>query len=234
MKKIILFTFIGLVSFGLSAQNLFLTNYTTNQTGNASQANIDAHVTIENHAATNLNVMAQRVLNNLAPNHLNNFCYGIQCYGPSTSISPGPELIMAGGSDNTFKSTLLTNGSAGISEVKYCFFDQNNNSDSVCVRFVYEVSAVGIEDVAKNASFSKPSPNPAKSFTAFTYDLKNNSQSFKIDVYNMLGSKVKSIAINENRGAIIMSTDELENGIYFCSLVSNSKVYLTQKLLVAR
>lgn len=233
MKKLLLFIALGLFTLGTQAQDLFLSNYTTNHFGDLNTV-IDAHVTIENHGTNTMYVMAERVENNLAAGHLNLFCYGITCYPPSTDISSVPDTILIGGADNSFKSQLLPNQSIGVSNVKYCFYEQSNIADSVCIRFVYSVTAVGIEDVAKNASFSKPSPNPAKGFTAFTYDLQGNTQAFVIEVYNMLGSKVKTVEVAEQRGALLMSTEELENGIYFCSLVSEGKVYLTQKLLVAR
>lgn len=233
MKKIILLVTIGLFTFSSQAQDLVLTNYTGLHSGDLNTV-IDAYVTIENHGANTLYVMAERVENNLAAGHLSLFCFGITCYPPSTNISSVPDTILIGGADNTFKGQLFPNQNIGVSDVKYCFYKMNNIADSVCVRFVYDVTAVGIEDVAKNASFSKPSPNPAKAFTAFTYNLQGNTQMFVIEVYNMLGSKVKTVEVTEQSGALIMSTEELENGVYFCSLVSEGKVYLTQKLLVAR
>jgi len=235
MKKLILFIIAGTFGIGAQAQDLILTNYSQNHGGDVSMGAIDAYVTIENHNVTDsLFVTAERTINDTASGHINLFCYGIACYPPSTSISPDPARIGPGGSDNTFKSQLLPNGNVGVSEVKYCFYDQSNITDSTCVRFIYDVLAVGIEDVATGATFSSPSPNPANNFTAFTYDLKGNTQNFNIEVYNMLGSIVKTVEIPEQRGALIINTSELETGIYFCSLVSEGKSYLTQKLLVTR
>ncbi|MBT8196824.1 MAG: T9SS type A sorting domain-containing protein [Bacteroidia bacterium] len=235
MRKLILFTIAGMLSFGAQAQDLVLSNYTVNHNGNTAMGTIDAYVTIENHSPTDsLFVLAERTVNNLATNHINLFCYGINCYPPSTSLSPDVIGLGPGDSDNTFKSQLLTGQSVGVSEVKYCFYDQGSTSDSVCVRFVYDITVVGVEDIAKDATFSNASPNPANRFTAFTYDLKGNTQNFEIQVYNMLGSVVKTVQVPQQRGALIINTAELENGVYFCSLVSEGKTYLTQKLLVTR
>ena len=138
MKKYILLVLFSTIAIGINAQSLVLSNYTTLHNGTVNEGSIDAYVTIENHASNTQLVMAQRTENNLAPNHINLFCFGVSCYTPTTSISPVPDTILAGGSSNTFKSQLLPNYALGISDVKYCFYDQNNISDSVCVRFIYD------------------------------------------------------------------------------------------------
>ncbi len=74
-------------------------------------------------------------------------------------------------------------------------------------------------------------PNPAGSFTYFSYNIKNNSKAY-IAIHNVLGSQLKKIELTGKSGKIKINTDRLTSGLYFYSFVIDDKVIKTKKLLI--
>jgi len=52
-------------------------------------------------------------------------------------------------------------------------------------------------------------------------------------VFNMLGSKVKSMDIPGKSGSLILTTSDLKSGMYMVSYISNGKVKDTSRLVVS-
>jgi len=79
-------------------------------------------------------------------------------------------------------------------------------------------------------------PNPTKGETTIRYTLKKGGM-VKMDVYDMNGSKVKTLINEQNMYAGVYSTafdlKELHSGIYFCCLHSNDLVETT-KIVITR
>ncbi len=82
-------------------------------------------------------------------------------------------------------------------------------------------------------SISAPSPNPARSITAFNYNIKSGSKA-EVKIINMLGKTVKSIDVNTSTGNVVLSTADLPSGVYFISLNVEGKNSAVQKLVVNR
>ncbi|MFN6038705.1 MAG: T9SS type A sorting domain-containing protein [Bacteroidota bacterium] len=122
----------------------------------------------------------------------------------------------------------------GTRVIRYTFWDVNNTSDSVNVTVNYHITGVGINSSnIKQFNFSSPQPNPAFGQTTIRYNFPFNVGNAKIKIYNAVGTLVKEFKIEDESGKLIISTDELINGIYFYSLIINDKVAGTKKLIVA-
>ncbi|HLG34200.1 MAG TPA: T9SS type A sorting domain-containing protein, partial [Bacteroidia bacterium] len=191
-----------------------------------------AEVTIHNGAANTLDVLAERTVNNLAPGHTSYFCWFITCYPVNVSLATDPASILSDSNEYSFRGYLNPNGNFGQSTVCYKFFDMNNVTDSVFVCFDYDI-VTGIQVAGASATnpLSVASPNPANNLTSINYNSTNVNS--RIVVYNLLGVAVKEVKLNSKQGALILATSDLNQGVYFYSLISGEKIMATKKLVVA-
>ena len=75
-------------------------------------------------------------------------------------------------------------------------------------------------------------PNPAKSATALNYSLKHNVNFGELVVRNMLGSAVYRSDLRGTTGQVIIPVEQFNNGMYFCTMIVDNKVYATKRLVV--
>lgn len=199
---------------------------------------LQGHVTITNSSASTKNVLVQRTVNNLVSGHDSYFCW-FDCYGSSVSLSPDYLEIAGGSSVNDFRGYVdtytLTNTSVpGISYNTYCFFDQANPADSVCVDFVFDAST-GLAEIPTDRNYiSKPFPNPASQITNFFVSTLKGSKNVSVKIFNTLGSEVKNIPFNESKGPVRINTSNLKPGLYFYSLWVNGKSSGSGKLMIGK
>jgi hypothetical protein len=233
MKHIYLIIISLCITAGASAQSLTLSNvHISSDVSTPTLLEGEARVT--NNSNAPINVMVERVLNNFATGHESYFCW-VQCYPDFVSVSPDPINIAGGGGfADDFKGDVETYGIPGISEVAYCFYDQNNISDSVCVKYTFDFTT-GIPDIPSSINYiSKASPNPAGNYTSFYYNKENPSSEASIKIFNVLGSQVKNITLRENRSSIKVDVTDLRAGLYFYSMFVDGKNISSGKLLVNR
>ncbi len=233
MKKRYFLGLAGLVlAAQVNAQSLVPINGTFYMQGDPNTL-MQAHVGIHNTAPSALDVEVVRSVNNLAPNHFSYFCWGVTCYGPGTSWAPA-ENIMTGATDTSFLGYLNPAGNAGISSVIYCFYDVNNQQDSICLEFVYDATTTGIGELGNDGvSLSGPKPNPATTFTQISYNAGAGASDVSIVLNNMLGAKVRELKMSRTHDLILLGTQALKPGLYFYSLVVDNQVVATKKLVVA-
>ncbi len=230
MKRIYLIIITLLAAGSVSAQSLQLSNVFIS--GDPSWF-LEGHATVENISANPIDVKVERVEDNVFPGHVSYFCW-VQCYAPFVSISPDHITIPPGGTEDVFRGDLETYGINGISNVSYCFYDANNTADSVCVKYSFS-GTTGLEDIPSNLNFiSKPFPNPASDFVSFFYNRANPSDRAVLRVFNVLGSQVKEVNLNETRSTIRINTTDLNSGMYFYSLYLNNKSVSSGKLMINR
>lgn len=165
------------------------------------------------------------------PNHVTYFCWGVTCYTPITFVSPNPVVISPGDTNTSFIGYLRPSGYAALSVVKYSFFNVADESDSVQISFTYDFT-IGVDEIANKASVSQPYPNPTSNLTRISYDLRS-SRNASLVFYNLLGSIVKEVKLNDRQGNIILSTTGFESGIYYYSIVADGDIISTKKLVVA-
>ncbi|MEO8146456.1 MAG: T9SS type A sorting domain-containing protein [Bacteroidia bacterium] len=231
MKKILL-SFIVLIT-GLVAQAQSLTNSGLVINPSAFDATVlVASVSINNTTPFPKNVMCQRTQNNLFPGHTSQFCWD-QCYDSLTDISGGYVTIAGNGSNNYFVGDLNTHGIAGASTITYSFYVASNPSDQTTLVINYPILS-GITDLASaKPMLSSARPNPADAYTTITYSLKADPSAYKVELVNMLGSKVAVYNLQSKNGVLNIPTNDLNSGIYFYVLKEYNKTLSSQKLVVS-
>lgn len=77
-------------------------------------------------------------------------------------------------------------------------------------------------------------PNPFSQSTKIKYNLPNNISNAVCLVYDLQGKIIKQIKLSSNtQGEVVLAKDNLANGVYFISLVINSKELQTEKVILA-
>ncbi|GAI11594.1 unnamed protein product, partial [marine sediment metagenome] len=156
----------------------------------------------------------------------NTFCWAGQCYSLGTFVSTDSTIIASGATNEDFKGYYYPDSCEGASIIDYTFFSLK---DSAKVTVKYNVTSTGVDNyITKENYISSPFPNPAGSFTYFSYNIKSNSKAY-IAIHNVLGSQLKKIELTGKSGKIRINTNRLTSGLYFYSFVVNDKVIKTKK-----
>ncbi len=198
------------------------------------------HAILTNNTAQDINLWAVRVNTQVLDSTSNYFCWKDLCYPPFTDTSNVMLTIAAGASctDGDFKTgysylTSFGNEVVGSSYVRYKFYDDANPDIYGEIVAHYEFGHVGIDDnLAESAQLLNIYPNPSNSFFNIEYHVGGQGQAV-LQLHNVLGVMVKE---NEIAGEGLLNIDvtDLEQGVYFCSIVSQGKVHGTKRLVVQK
>jgi hypothetical protein len=215
---------------------LFAQSFTVPQPSYAYWGDLTSNVAgvsvpVTNATNGSIDVVVEKLVNNLAPFHSSLFCFGIQCY--DTTANSSAVIPFAGHATELLMADLNKNGALGTSCVTYRIKDVNNFSDFVDVEICYNITTTGIGSISNSATLSAPQPNPADRLAAVSYNLSGDAGSYKIAIYDILGNRIREIGFSEKSGILFLPTSELNSGVYFYSLQSNNKVLSTNKLIVA-
>lgn len=242
MKNLLLYTFVLLAfipgfsqSFDLFYQNQSI-EYNTVLTLSAhpdSGQMILHELEVKNIAVDTIDVLCVRTIIDTVPNTTNSFCWGL-CYPPTTDTSAIWVSLASGGIETGFEATHTPNGNEGLSRVKYSFYDKDNPDDHADVFVEFNATAaLAVPDKKENNfSLSSVYPNPANTAANFDYTFSPNHKKAELSIFNLLGAKVKTYVLNENEGTLTVNTSDLNEGIYFYSLLINNETYLTHKLII--
>jgi len=240
MKKILLIVLIfGTLSSTLFAQSLALSdstgpianNTTLTVQGIPSQDEIVKYAVVTNLTADPIPVMVKKVELSMPSGTYSLFCWGL-CYDPTVFVSPDPMVINGNASSGPydFSGHFLPSGIVGMATIRYVFFDQHNPSDSVCMNVNFTAYPLGIHDISQ-VTGAVAYPNPASGQVHFLLNLKGN-QNGTLILRNIIGSTVKEIPISGSSEKLSLRIDDLPNGVYFYSIVSNGTILSTKKLIV--
>lgn len=97
-----------------------------------------------------------------------------------------------------------------------------------------QCSGLKVSDVNAelNSFLSEPIPNPSNSQTTISYALPGNEKTGTIIFYDVQGRVVKTIAINNSIGSIMIQTEDLAVGSYVYKLQTNVGVSAGQKMII--
>jgi len=92
---------------------------------------------------------------------------------------------------------------------------------------------IGIDELYENVDFSI-FPNPISANSSIQYDLSSIGKFTKasISISNSIGSIVKTVSLKSMTNSIDISKDDLNSGIYFCTLKIDGEIVRTEKLIV--
>lgn len=244
MKKfVLLFSTVVLLSAVVFAQSLSLSDTNGVSVANNTTINIQQPPTSEaiasciwviNNSAIAVDVKVKKVEISLTDGHYNTFCWDV-CYPPNIYESIGTVRIGIGETFKLFTGDLTPNGIVGTDLIRYVFFVDGNTTDSVCYNVNFFASTQGINDpVKKHAELSNAYPNPAINNTSLSYTLPKEVKNAEIRMYNLTGSVVKKIVLNEKEGRVTISTSELNTGLYYFTLVADHNVIITRKVIISK
>ena len=246
MKKLTLSAVAFLFSVALSAQSLEVVdiygNIVSSTTFNfwiASSSNDSTPVVnnfhVKNKSGLDKMVRFRREEINVINGSKNTWCWNV-CTDPSPDLSDAIK-IKAGTTTGSYHliSDYYSYGNLGTTTIRYVFFVDKETKDSAFVTLVFNATATGIADkisIGEN-TVSDVFPNPSNSNTTLSYSLRNDASKGKIFIYNMLGSIVKEIPLNEKQAVINIPTSELNSGLYFYTFSVDGKFLATKRLIVA-
>ena len=87
-------------------------------------------------------------------------------------------------------------------------------------------------DLTKGIEFSNPFPNPANQQTGINFQLPSPNSEARIMLRNLLGSVVKEIRVTGAENKFSINTSDLNNGLYFYSVMFENRILFTRKLIV--
>lgn len=201
-------------------------------TGEPTTDLLKARINVKNTSEFSKDVKVKKYETNILANTSNYFCWGV-CYGPDTYESPFAQTLEASAVNDQFYGEYSPQNVTGLSTIMYTFFDANNRDDSVAVYVQFNASPNAIdENIADGIIFSEAYPNPAISKVNIDYNLPASVNKATIRITNMLGAKVKESGLQNQSGTARIEVSELQNGIYFYSLVADDQLVLTRKFIV--
>lgn len=222
--------FVGINTFAQIAYQL--QNVPTTITGDTSDVYLQGNVHIKNISASAKSIDVKVTEISIIPGTENNFCFGPACYPPGVYESIDPAVIFAGATDSSFLADYTPHGNAGVSQLKYKFWDRNNPVDSISIFINFDVQIVGVNKIPTKITQFNLSPNPANGMFVLSYSL-NETVNSKAIIRNMLGSIVYEFNINDKQAISVVNTSSLESGIYFVSIVADNNVLSTKRLVVS-
>jgi hypothetical protein len=254
MKRVLFLSLFAAAVTTASAQSLTLADTVTEVSGvstNQADDELDAHWGVTNSSSSEINVRVYREVfehptpwNNPytfgADGFIERFCWGPICYGYGTAQSgTNASLIVTmqpGETNESFHGYYEHHGVPGAARIRYCFFDNDNPANETCQEVIFCIDAACTVGVDEKPEFSLGdiAPNPIQGVASFSYSFPNNAQGRQVVVYNMVGAKVKEIALNNPSGLVFINADEFGAGVYFYTLVDNSGVHATRKFVVSK
>lgn len=161
----------------------------------------------------------------LGANVEHSFCFGVYCYAPSVFVSPSSSLV--DGIESSFKGVYIYNPALHTPRkdlVSYTFYNKNDIKDSAIVYVEYNtINGLGLETFG-NADQSVVQVYPNPSYT--TVNISANEQIQKIDLFDLMGKKIKAVSVMKNTYAF--DVQELICGQYMF------KVYFKDCVRLAR
>ena len=238
-KKSIL-TLMLLAAIGyVSAQSLrFELNGTVYEDGAAIECTTEEwgeytqEMQIRNLTSNDIGVLIEKEVIEDLEGTMNYFCWGM-CFSSNVIISPDA-LTVAANSLNTDPLSfhaMYEDDVYGYVVVKYYAYDERHPDERVSIIVKFHKSGVGLEDNSRPMTMSQAYPNPASSVVNFNYDFDG---SLTAVVYNILGQEVLRKDLNANNGQMSLSVADLNDGIYFCTMLVNGSAYTTQKFVVKK
>lgn len=239
MKKLLLSLTMVLAMFAAQAQNIIVTEV---ETGNVVEngttyyiwGDVDPNMmelakefNVTNTTSGVINVVCEKVENNVVEGTLNYLCFG-QCLSPTVysidvNLNPGEPLL--------FSAHYMPMDMLGEQSMTYLFYERSNPDAKFIININFKYSLENVAEVAA-ANIFNAYPTPATDVVYFDYDFNGNVNSAAVVIYNMMGQEMMRSEINGQSGKHSMNVSNLNDGIYFYSLVINGQTYKSNKIVV--
>ena len=125
--------------------------------------------------------------------------------------------------------TYTTTGNYTVSLIVYHGMCTDTFSRQITV-----ISTIGIDENDFRNSYFNIYPNPSAEDVTIEYNLYTNNNSATINVSDVTGKILKTIAITGKTGKIYLNNYDLDAGIYFVSLVNDKEKINSQRLVIIK
>ncbi|HEY6162721.1 MAG TPA: T9SS type A sorting domain-containing protein [Bacteroidia bacterium] len=240
MKKILLIAFSGLFIGRVAAQSLQIMDTQNNNLPNGTVSDLWYDVnasapyedyTVKNTSGSSKFIKCRRYEISTVNGTSNVICWYI-CYAPAVSVSQS--VNMPSSSTHTFTTHYYPSANVGTTILNYTFWDSLNPADSAWFTVRWHITPTGVNNLVQpSGNISNVFPNPANVNANINFQL-NNTATAIVRIYNIVGTEVKRINVNNKEGLLTFSVSDLEPGIYFCSFIADDKVLATRKLTVTK
>jgi hypothetical protein len=166
------------------------------------------------------------------------FCFAGQCYdnemltsAMSLVLAPGQSASSVGQQYFALDADYREASVAGLSIVKYTFFNTNNHNDSIQVTFRYnDLTTVGIIQTHSVSRDIQIFPNPAGNLTNLS--VTGSGEISNLTILNSIGELVyeKTLPATE-KNTVQINVQNLAAGVYFVQ-VREGKFLTTRKLII--
>jgi hypothetical protein len=245
MKKILLsvclLSFAAIYGFSQSlslsnASGPIVANSVVVQAGTPDSVELITYFNVKNTSGAAMDVMCKKVEFNMLDSTEITMCWGGGCYPSNTYISPNPSTIGAGETNTEFvghySQIAFQHLKVGESVVRWVFYNRSNENDSVSVTVKYTSYPLGIdESIASQGTLSGFYPNPASVVANCNYSVPAGSRGTLV-VRDILGTSILTQDLEGSKGKATIRTENLNGGIYFCTLLVDGKISQTKKLIV--
>jgi hypothetical protein len=87
---------------------------------------------------------------------------------------------------------------------------------------------------SRNGFPTMPSPNPSSNQVKITFKLPDGISKGELILYSSSGQKIKSYAVDNRFGYIMLDNTALPSGLYYYNIVTNGQISETQKLVLVK
>lgn len=239
-KSIFTLMFLAVMGF-VSAQTLqFEWNGTVFNEGETIECTNDEygygeliqHMELRNLTSEPMKVLIEKEVIQDLEGVTNSFCWGM-CFGPDTYVSPEAVEVQANSLnvDELSFHALYEEEVYGDVIVKYYAYEERMPDQRISIIVRFRKSGVGLNETS-SVYFGQPYPNPASSMVSFDYNMSGSNATAV--VYNLVGQEVMRQEINTFDGKMSLSVADLNDGIYFCSVMRNGQTFATVKFVVKK
>lgn len=218
MKKLILYFLALIIAPSLFAQSISFSPKVSKGQGPSTFYQLDAKSNFTNN--TNDSVFEWEVIEISSTRTEWEFgmCDPANCL-VNIKVGSKAEFILAPGKTGEFKGDFVLNDKSGSGSGKVVCYLKSNPSIRDTVEFILNAWVTSIKENVVSREFSL-FPNPAKERLVVKYQSQSR-EPISMDIYNVLGSKIKSIQHTGFETEINIS--DLQKGIYFVRFKEGSK-----------
>ena len=164
-------------------------------------------------------------------------CWGT-CFMPGTLTATHP---VAAGGEGVFNGhcmftdkewNTLPVGTA--SKISYTFYNERNPEEKYTFTVNFKYQPESIADFNSADVFSNAYPNPASNVVSFDYNMPFNVNSASVAIFNMMGQEVVRQELNLGGSRADINVSDLNEGVYFYSLIVNNETVKTNKFVVVK
>jgi len=239
MKNFLLFALLVLFSTVAFTQSLKLTNELGQDIGNTTVTidikssditnddsyEVEYKCDLNNVSAMKVTATIEKTLNDIPDGAESTFCALGSCTDPTQTSRTGDiegndkdsELLHYKPKGNTVDATIVYT------------YSYEGGSDDVTLTLKYHViDDTNVPELAKDNNFMAY-PNPANGQVNISF---NTAEDAEIVIYNIVGKKVKTVLVSPGLKTVEIETSDLQAGTYFYSIISDTKLSGTKRLVI--